>query len=97
MQSLGSVPLASFALMKLVLEHRTYEQHGDEWVEIDAAQARQPRPTGFAALAKTAFGLAAITAVGIVAAAVALVLLPVAFLAAWWLRAVSRTETRRPQ
>jgi hypothetical protein len=83
--------------MKVVVEHRTYEQHGDEWIEIDAARRPRPLLHGFAVVAKTALALAAIAAIGIVAASLALILLPIAFLAAWWLRAGSRTETRRPR
>ena len=83
--------------MKAVIEHRTYEQHGDEWIEIDAAQRPHPFLQRFAALAKTALALAALVAFGIVAASLALILLPIAFLATWWLRAASPTETRRPR
>jgi hypothetical protein len=83
--------------MKVVVEHRTYAQHGDEWIEIDPARRPHPFLHRFAALAKTALVLAAIAAIGIVAASLALILLPVAFLAAWWLRATSPTETRRPR
>jgi hypothetical protein len=94
MQSDRSVAPASSVLMKVVLEHRTYEQHGDEWIEIDAARRPRRFLNRFAALANTALALAAI---GIVAASLGLLLLPIAFLAAWWLRATSSTETRRPQ
>lgn len=76
---------------------RIYELRVDEWVEIDP----QPRPRSLlrklAALLSTAFAIAAIAAVGIVAAGLALVLLPVALFAAWRLRAASRIEARRPR
>jgi hypothetical protein len=83
--------------MKIAVEHHTYEQHGEEWIEIDAARRRPTFLHGFAALAKAALVLAAIAAIGIVATSLALILLPIALLAAWWLRAASRTETRRPR
>jgi hypothetical protein len=83
--------------MKVVVEHRTFEQHGDEWIETDAARRPHPFLHRFAALAKTALAIAAVAAIGIVAASLALILLPIAFLAAWWLRAASPNETRRPR
>jgi hypothetical protein len=76
---------------------RTYELQVDDWVEV----VPQPPPRSLlrrlAALLSTAFAVAAIAAVGVVAAGLALVLLPFAVFAAWRLRAASRIETRRPR
>jgi hypothetical protein len=83
--------------MKVLLEHRTYEQHGNEWIEIDAGRRTDRFLQRFTALAKTALVFAAIAALIIVAASLALILLPIAFLGAWWRRAASPTETRRPR
>lgn len=82
MQSAGSAPLASCLLMKVVIE------------EFNAA--RRPRLHKLAGLAATAVALAAIAAIGIVTASLAIILLPIALLAAWWLRA-SPIERRRPR
>jgi hypothetical protein len=81
--------------MKIVLEHRTYEQDGDEWIEVDPAQRSHSFLDGVWALARTALALAAIAAIGIVAGSLALILLPIAFLGTWWLRAAS-IKSRRP-
>jgi hypothetical protein len=80
---------------------RTYERHGTEWREVE------PHPktgTGsllprLGALAATACAVAAIAVIGIVVTVVALVLWPVARLAAWSLEALSvqgmeRTKSR---
>jgi hypothetical protein len=83
--------------MKFFVEHRTYEQHGDGWIEIDAARRPHAFLNRFTAVAKTSFALAALAAIGIVAAFLALILLPIAFVAVWWLRATPPIETRRPR
>jgi hypothetical protein len=75
--------------IQVALPGRIYEMHDGEWQEV------QPRSTtrvgsalhGLAALFATAFAVAAIAVIGIVATAVALVLYPFALLTAWRLRA----------
>jgi hypothetical protein len=83
------------------LTGRTYEMHGGEWQEVE------PQPTmrmgsllrGLGAFAATACAVAAIAVIGIVASAAALVLWPLALLAAWGLGAfpVQGMEKRRSQ
>jgi uncharacterized membrane protein YbaN (DUF454 family) len=81
MQSVRSVALATSGLMKVVLEHRTYEQHGGEWIEVGAAPRSRRLLHDLADLAANALAIVAVAVIVIVAACVALLLLPIAFLA----------------
>jgi hypothetical protein len=69
--------------MKLVFQHRTYEERDGEWV-VHPAPASAP---GFfrraAQLTSTALVLAAIAIIGIAATVVGLLLLPIGALLAW--------------
>ncbi len=69
--------------MKLVFQHRTYEERDGEWV-VHPARASAP---GFfrraAQLTSTALMLAAIAIIGIAVTVVVLLLLPVRALLAW--------------
>jgi len=69
---------------------RTYEMHGGEWWEVEPQSKARTGSVlrGPAALAATACAVLAIAAIGIVATAAALVLVPVGLLAAWVLGAM---------
>jgi hypothetical protein len=68
----------------------TYEMHGDEWQEVGPQPATRRRSLlrGVGAFLVTAFLMAGIAAIGVVAACIALVLSPVALLAVWFLKAL---------
>jgi len=78
---------------------RTYEMYGGEWREVEPQSNARPRSAlrGLGALAATVCAVLAIAAIGIVATAAALVLLPAGLLAAWGLRMlpVRRVEAEK--
>ena len=71
---------------------RTYEMRGGEWREVEPQSASTARAGSLlrtlGALAATVCAVLAIALVGVVATAAALVLAPVALLAAWCLGAL---------
>jgi len=75
----------------MAVPERTYEMHCGEWCEVEPqSNARPPSaPRGLGALVATICAVLAIVVFGIVATAVALVLLPAGLLAAWALRALT--------
>jgi hypothetical protein len=89
---------------RMAVPERTYEMHGGEWREVEAQSNARPRsaPRGLGALVATICAVPAIVVFGIVATAVALVLLPAGLLAAWGLRAhtvwgLRALPVRRPE
>ncbi len=78
---------------------RTYEMYGGEWRGVAPQSNARPRSAlrGLGALAATVCAVLAIAAIGIVATAAALVLLPAGLLAAWGLRMlpVRRVEAEK--
>jgi hypothetical protein len=82
--------------MKVLVEARTYELHDGEWVEHP--RSRRPAPSivehVIAAIA-TAFAIAVIAAIGILAAALTLVIAPIALCVAVGLRFASSIRARR--
>jgi len=79
---------------QMALAGRTYEIHDGEWHEVEPRSGTSFGSFlhGVAALFATAFVVAAIAVIGIVATAVALVLSPLALLAAWRLRTFTRRQ-----
>jgi hypothetical protein len=68
----------------------TYELHGGEWKEVGAQppKRRGSLLRGVGAILGMACAIACIAAIGILATGIALVLWPVALLAAWVLKAI---------
>jgi hypothetical protein len=77
---------------QMVAAGRTYEMRGGEWREVEPQSASTARAGSvlrtLGALAATVCAVLAIAFVGVLATAVALVLAPVALLAAWGLGAL---------
>lgn len=75
-----------------MMVHRTYELRSGRWIEVDERPQPPSRWRSLGAILAGAVAIAAMAAIGIVAAAITVLVLPVALLVAWRLSATPHRQ-----